>query len=101
MDETTTRIMTITKQLVPDAKIILFGSRARGDYTKESDFDIAVITPQATDKRTLFSKLNKAIYQEIRKPIDLVLYTPEEYEQGKYGFLPELIEKEGIELKAP
>ena len=98
MDKTTNSIITITKALVPDAKIILFGSRARGDYTKESDFDIAIISAQATNKRALYSQLNKAIYEKIQQPIDLVLYTPEEYEQGKNGFLPELIEKEGIPL---
>lgn len=86
---------------LPGARILLFGSRARGDHTQTSDYDLAVISEQAIDKKTLFSTLNKKIIEELNIPIDLVLYTPEEYEQGKYGFLPELIEKEGIELKAP
>lgn len=30
-------------------KIILYGSRARGDNTERSDIDIALLCPQATD----------------------------------------------------
>lgn len=30
-------------------KIILYGSRARGDHTERSDIDIALVCPQATD----------------------------------------------------
>ena len=30
-------------QLYPDAEIILFGSKARGDYNKDSDVDILIL----------------------------------------------------------
>ena len=99
--DTKQHLTRLIHEELPGAKILLFGSRARGDHTQTSDYDLAVISEEATDKKTLFSTLNKKIIQELNIPIDLVLYTPEEYEQGKYGFLPELIEKEGIELKAP
>ncbi len=32
-------------------KIILFGSRARKNYTKESDWDILIVTKEKLDKR--------------------------------------------------
>ena len=32
--------------IVPDAKVMLFGSRARGDWHEESDWDILVLTEQ-------------------------------------------------------
>ena len=32
--------------IVPDAKVMLFGSRARGDWYEESDWDILVLTEQ-------------------------------------------------------
>jgi predicted nucleotidyltransferase len=35
--------------VVPDAKVYLFGSRARGNFDEESDWDILIITPQKPD----------------------------------------------------
>ena len=37
--ETMVQLLTV---LFPSAKIYLFGSRARGDYTERSDIDIAI-----------------------------------------------------------
>jgi uncharacterized protein len=34
-------------------KIILFGSRARGDYQKKSDIDLAIVAPNITTKEWL------------------------------------------------
>lgn len=37
-----TRIVKIVEIFFPEAKVFLFGSRARGDYDVRSDFDIAL-----------------------------------------------------------
>lgn len=37
-----TRIVKIVEIFFPEAKVILFGSRARGDFDERSDFDIAI-----------------------------------------------------------
>ncbi len=56
--------------VVPDAKIMLFGSRARGDWHEESDWDILVLTEQeVTDE--LEDKVFDALY-----PITLEIYNP-------------------------
>lgn len=36
------KIIKVIEIFFPDAKIYLFGSRARGDYTERSDVDIAI-----------------------------------------------------------
>lgn len=36
------KIIDLISVLIPDAKIYLFGSRARGDHSKWSDIDIAL-----------------------------------------------------------
>ena len=36
------KIIALISALVPDAKIILFGSRARGKFLRSSDIDIAL-----------------------------------------------------------
>ena len=37
------------RQVVPDADVILYGSRARGDATEYSDYDILVLTNGSAD----------------------------------------------------
>ncbi len=45
MDESTKqKIISLIAALIPEAKIILYGSRARGDFTQWSDIDIALNT---------------------------------------------------------
>ncbi len=39
-------------QVLPDAKVLLFGSRARGEATEESDWDILVLTKEKHSKAT-------------------------------------------------
>lgn len=39
-------LKTKIHQVAPDAKIMLFGSRAYGIPTEESDWDILILTPQ-------------------------------------------------------
>jgi len=40
------RIKTSVTSTEPDAKIILYGSYARGDYTENSDIDLLIIIPK-------------------------------------------------------
>jgi predicted nucleotidyltransferase len=45
IDEATkNKIIALISALVPDAKIILYGSRARGDFMQWSDIDLALDT---------------------------------------------------------
>jgi len=59
--------------------IILFGSRARGDYLSDSDFDILIILRECKD-RVIDRPLK---YYEVisNMPIDLFVYTVDEFEK--------------------
>src|SRR4051794_19240155 len=56
--------------IVPGAKVMLFGSRARGDWHEESDWDILVLTEQEVTHE-LDDKVFDAVY-----PIILTIYNP-------------------------
>lgn len=62
------------------ARIILFGSRARGDARPDSDYDILVIT--ATDEPLLrrMALANHAL-RGLTAPVDVIVCTPEEVER--------------------
>ncbi len=60
-EEILTAIKDKVLSIVPDARVMLFGSRARGDWHEESDWDILVLTEQeVTDE--LDDKVFKAVY---------------------------------------
>lgn len=74
-------------------KIILFGSVARAEADSFSDIDIMVVYP--TKKR--FMDRLEELYQNwnIRRAVDILAYTPEEYEilLKESDFVREAVEK--------
>lgn len=72
-------------------KIVLFGSRARGDNRSTSDIDLAVYTlPNFTSEGTLLSKLDDL---NTLLKIDVIFIAPDNDHH-----LIEKIEKEGVVL---
>jgi predicted nucleotidyltransferase len=61
-------------------KIILYGSRARGEGGPDSDADLLVIMPVDGSKRQQAVQMDLAL-EGIRIPIDLIVVTPEEVEK--------------------
>ena len=80
-------------------EVYLFGSRAKGDFRKFSDYDFAVVSEDFENMK--FGDRQQIVRPTIRKALgdvalDVATYTPEEFERGKEGFLPEIIIEEGI-----
>ncbi|RJQ80690.1 MAG: nucleotidyltransferase domain-containing protein [Desulfobacteraceae bacterium] len=59
-------------------KIILFGSYARGDADQYSDIDIIIV--YSTKKRFLDRLAELYAKWEIKRPADILAYTPEEFD---------------------
>ncbi len=84
-------------------KIILFGSYARGDFTKDSDVDLIIIDNKFRKKnvfhRTKNLWINWHIKQKLKYPVDFLCYTPEEFEKLKkqVSIVSEAL-REGIEI---
>ncbi len=67
----------------PDAKVILFGSRARGEGRSNSDLDLLVIEPKLKSRRAEFVRLREAL-GDLGVPIDLIVLSAE-YADRKAG----------------
>ena len=56
--------------VVPDADVLLFGSRARGDWHYESDWDILILT-----KEKVTSELDDLLFDKLY-PVTLQIFHP-------------------------
>ncbi len=87
----------LTTELGQPIQVILFGSQARGDATKESDFDLLVILPMIDARTTrLASRIGWEVGFDAGRVISII---PDTREQMKrFGFLPfyRAIKTEGI-----
>ena len=50
------------KEIDPDAKVILFGSRARDDYHKDSDWDFLILTKLVVTQ-DLKNKISDSLFE--------------------------------------
>jgi predicted nucleotidyltransferase len=69
-------VRRIVETAQPD-KIILFGSRARGDARSNSDFDVLVIKESSEPGYRRDAPLYLAL-AGLNAPVDVLVYTPEE-----------------------
>ncbi len=73
-------VADIVRRIVETArpqKIILFGSRARGDARPNSDFDVLVIKESDEPRYRRDAPLYVAL-AGLNVPVDVMVYTPEE-----------------------
>ena len=82
------------------AEVILYGSRARGDNKRDSDWDVMILLNRKNvDKRVEQSFRHNLldIELEIGVPISVFVYSKKDWE-GKYSITPlaRSIKKEGI-----
>ena len=83
----------LTPEVTPDAASIasrlavglhaeavyLFGSRARGDATMDSDYDFLVVVPASNDSRYARNVQARSVVGDIRVPKDIVVLTRQEW----------------------
>jgi uncharacterized protein len=69
----------------PEADVILFGSRARGESRPDSDLDLLVIEPDFNRRGDEYGRLRKEL-RGLDVAIDLVIYRKREAEQ--WGSVP-------------
>ena len=74
-------VRRIVEVAEPD-QVILFGSVARRQHRRDSDLDLLVIKSGVTDPAQLVRQIRTNFFG-IRKPIDIVVATPEAVEESR------------------
>jgi len=65
-----------------DTEIILFGSYAKGNATKESDIDLCIIIDKTLMRKIdLIREVRRTIAPISTRPIDIVVYSRDEFNQ--------------------
>ncbi|MBN1119363.1 MAG: nucleotidyltransferase domain-containing protein [Bacteroidales bacterium] len=88
------------KSFDPEARVILFGSRARGDNDKTSDWDFLVLTSKQIDepgKREIRDSLIDTEL-EAEEVISTIIFSQDMWNNYSVTPLYQNISKDGIEL---
>lgn len=67
----------LAREAGPHAKVILFGSHARGDARAGSDLDFLVIQPKVEGRHREMVRLRRSL-RGIDAPIDVLVYSEDE-----------------------
>jgi len=80
-------------------KVLLFGSRARGDHLIDSDVDMIIVSKKFEGVNWLKRIRDISVEWEGLVLLEAICYTPEEFEEKReeIGIVNEAV-KEGIEL---
>ncbi len=98
------RIIAVVRNQAPDAKILLYGSRARGDAREDSDWDLLILIDAKRITPKMEKRITDPLYElefELGALISPMLYTVDEWER-KYKVTPiyRNIAREALTLSA-
>jgi len=89
-------------EVEPEAEIILYGSRSRGDAVRESDWDLLIlVNGYLNDERT--DQIRHKLYEvewESGEVISSIVRNREEWNSDRYQAMPfyKRVEQEGIRI---
>lgn len=72
--------------IMPGVRVLLFGSRSRGNFETGNDFDVLVISPEditPSSKISLEANITKTLVKKYHFPFDVLIYSQSEVERKK------------------
>ena len=96
-------IKSMVNSFLPNAQVLLFGSRARGDSAIDSDYDLLIITQDTFTPRVKMnweSQIRKALVNELNMPFDVIIQSEKEVSEKKNlsGHIVYYAIKEAVEI---
>lgn len=92
-------VAAIVASVHPQA-VYLFGSRARGDFKSDSDFDLAIVTADGSERRRIAMKAYESLARVTGRSVgvDLVVLTPRliSTERDLVGSIARAVVREGV-----
>jgi predicted nucleotidyltransferase len=99
-NELISSVKATVRSVDPLARVILFGSRARGDNNKFSDWDFLILVSQEANER-LKSQIRDSLIEtelEAEQVISAVIYSQDQWPNYQITPLFQNIVKEGLEV---
>lgn len=89
-------------EVEPDAEVILYGSRARGDFESDSDWDFLILVDGTVDSQRI-DRIRHRVYEiewKCDEVISSIIRDKKEWDSPLYRAMPlrQRIEQEGIKI---
>jgi len=99
-NELTYRVKESVKSFDPQAKVILFGSQARGNNGLFSDWDFLILTSKYVDEKDKRHIRDNLIDNELEaeEVISAIIFSQDKWKDYRITPLYQNIAKEGLEL---
>lgn len=102
-DQLLKKVLKVVDKNAPDSEVYLYGSRARGDEKKLSDWDLLILLNKQNISFDFETKLMDALYElelETGESISPLIYTRHDWNGNRSGTpLFENIQKDGVRVK--
>jgi predicted nucleotidyltransferase len=101
-DELLAQVKRVVHEIEPDAEIILYGSRARGDAQPDSDWDLLILLDGVVDwkRKEKISHRLLNVELEYNEVLLAIVRSQQEWNSPLYRAMPlhKNISREGIQL---
>jgi len=92
----------LIQEVVPEASLILYGSRARGDAQDDSDYDLLVLVDREVDMQLERAIVNRLVPLEGRtgKALTVLIYNRSQWDSALYRAMPfhKNVTREGVAI---
>lgn len=102
MNPILSKIQSLGRQVVPkDSRLVLFGSRARGDFHDNSDWDLLILLNKDKISASDYDNITYPFAElgwQIGEMINPIIYTKSDWEKRNFTPFYKNVMKEGITL---
>jgi len=90
------------REVAPEADLILYGSRARGDAQEDSDYDLLVLVDRVVDMDLERAMVDRLVPLEVRTgtALTVLVYSRSQWDSAQYRAMPfhQNVTREGVPI---